>query len=427
MAEQQVGNRDYPVHGPAKRIRFPSARVGECVRLMTTRVYHPGLNQTRSISNVLVPRTEDDYSSDSSSDDSMEDIGQGEEKEQRAYWLQRTLMEAIYGRVCIATVLRRRRRPADGETPHTYENENEPFVEWEITRERCAIKEMLWEGIRQRRRELAEDPIEEINAMQFMVNSLLPQEVQVNPETLQNTMRECHVLLPIDVIQDERYLYSIMPYCNGGDMFGLLDESTKFNEPQARYWIRQILQGLQTLQYMGVCHRDMSLENVLFHDESCYIMDFGMCFRVPFTNIPVDSTDFFPPDTRGERQLVVPSGTMGKWNYMSPEIARNREPFDGFAIDLWAVGVMLFTMVTGMHPWDKPDRVIDRFRYMTGGYLVQILTEWNLGLTPALMDLLQKMLWFYPNDRLSLEQVLEHPWMQGEVQAPTPRPPWFNH
>lgn len=140
MAEQQVGNRDYPVHGPAKRIRFPSARVGECVRLMTTRVYHPGLNQTRSISNVLVPRTEDDYSSDSSSDDSMEDIGQGEEKEQRAYWLQRTLMEAIYGRVCIATVLRRRRRPADGETPHTYENENEPFVEWEITRERCAIK-----------------------------------------------------------------------------------------------------------------------------------------------------------------------------------------------------------------------------------------------------------------------------------------------
>lgn len=160
-------------------------------------------------------------------------------------------------------------------------------------------------------------------------------------------------------------------------------------------------------------------------------MDFGLSFRVPFMNIPTNSPDFFPPHTRGERQLVAPSGTVGKWQYMSPEIAQNREPFDAFAIDLWYVGVILFTMVTGTHPWDRPDLSLVTFGEMTGGHLIEILRRINqeteLELTPALMNLLQEMLRYDARDRLSLEQILEHLWMQGEVEPPAPRLPWANN
>ena len=53
----------------------------------------------------------------------------------------------------------------------------------------------------------------------------------------------------------------------------------------------------------------------------------------------------------------------------------------------------------------------ERFKFMSAGYLVQMLTEWELGLSPDAMDLLQRMVWIDPRDRLSLRQVRNHPWM----------------
>lgn len=104
---------------------------------------------------------------------------------------------------------------------------------------------------------------------------------------------------------------------------------------------------------------------------------------------------------------------------MSPEIYKNEEPFDGYAVDLWAAGVILFLMLTGFPPWERACGSDDRFKYMTAGYLVQMLTEWEVGLTADAMDLLQRMLFVDPKDRLSLDQVRAHPWMvNGRRQAP---------
>jgi serine/threonine protein kinase len=124
---------------------------------------------------------------------------------------------------------------------------------------------------------------------------------------------------------------------------------------------------------------------------------------------------------RLRRFLVTPQGTCGKWIYMSPEIYKNATPFDGFAVDMWAAGVILFLMVTGFPPWDRACNTDERFRYMSAGYLVQMLTEWDLGLSPDVMDLLQRMLFLDPKDRLSLDQVRAHPWMvNGPCDPPTP-------
>lgn len=195
-------------------------------------------------------------------------------------------------------------------------------------------------------------------------------------------------------------------------------------------------QGLENLQSAGVCHRDMSLENLLVHQNGALIIDLGMCLRVPLRDDsaalsatlsgmnmnganPQNDNNFL--NGRATlRSLIKPQGTCGKWIYMSPEIYLNREPFDGFAVDMWAAGVILFLMLTGFPPWERACATDERFKYMTAGYLVQMLTEWELGLSSDAMDLLQRMLFLDPKDRLSLDQVRAHPWMvTGQVAVPS--------
>jgi serine/threonine protein kinase len=189
------------------------------------------------------------------------------------------------------------------------------------------------------------------------------------------------------------------------------------------------LKGLENLQSAGVCHRDMSLENLLVHQNKALIIDLGMCLRVPVGGIQPNSIpgmgmamamgmngspipeNIFLDGRVFPRTLIRPQGTCGKWIYMSPEIYLNREPFDGFAVDMWAAGVILFLMLTGFPPWERACATDERFKYMTAGYLVQMLTEWELGLSSDSMDLLQRMLFLDPKDRLSLDQVRAHPWM----------------
>jgi serine/threonine protein kinase len=71
------------------------------------------------------------------------------------------------------------------------------------------------------------------------------------------------------------------------------------------------------------------------------IIDMGMCLRVPYNDQSKPSAVI--DVTRGSvRRLMKPQGVCGKHNYMSPEIFANTDSFDGFAIDLWAAGVILY-------------------------------------------------------------------------------------
>ena len=190
----------------------------------------------------------------------------------------------------------------------------------------------------------------------------------------------------------------------------------------------------------------MSLENLLVHETGALIIDMGMCLRVPIADFTNDSlsrsmqnmtmngvagipsvvggplapnTDAVRTSARNKRRyLIQPQGTCGKWIYMSPEVYKSKEPFDGYAVDMWAAGVILFLMITGFPPWERACMTDERFKYMTAGYLVQMLTEWELGISSDAMDLLQRMLFLDPKDRLSLDQVRAHPWMTAAVPVP---------
>lgn len=277
-------NADYPglnsssasLGNPASLSRdpasFPQVEPSPCARI-TTRVYHPKRNKCDTVQNVLVrmpPVThynanvgssDDDsfssgMSSSSSSSNSMMKLdggGQaspeaaslsGEGEIQNAYWIQRTIREAIYGRVLFAVVLKRRRPGSSSTLPA-----GERDAEWEVTSDHCAVKEMSWQHIKREKDRLAEDPIKEVAAMQYIQRwykdshqgsgGILTSEDGV--ADCFRAMRNSNIMMPLDLLKDDSNLYSIMPYCDGGELFERLDLNERFSEEEARYWMDQVL------------------------------------------------------------------------------------------------------------------------------------------------------------------------------------------
>lgn len=381
---------------PARPLDFPSPIVASAVRVNAL-VVNPETG-TRQVCSGVIHR---------------EELATGEGFV--SYWPQRRLQDAIYGSVWACLVLRKHHGVAADDAAKAAGVEpgspKAPFV-WEITGEHVAIKMIEWARVHQMRGRYLEDPVKEVAAMQLLGAG--------HP----------HVLGSMDVMQDVDFLYSVMPYCSGGDLFGVVVQHAAENgeeigmpEPVARYWFRQILWGLHHLQSLGVCHRDLSLENVLVERDNCLVIDMGMCLRVPYSD-PARPGAITDVRAGTSRRLMKPQGVCGKHNYMSPEVFANTDAFDGFAIDLWAAGVILYIMLTGFPPYDLASRTDQRFNLIVNGRLMEQLRNWRIPLSADAGDLLQSMLLLDPRDRLTLAGVMAHPWIaNGPAHGPNPQEP----
>lgn len=366
---------------PAAPLSFPPPRVGRAARV-TANVYNPATSEEASVPNVIYEVCEDGA------------------PPQRAYWIGRKLKKAIYGCVRSCTVLKLR----DPGRWTAMDGDGGSGGSWEITSEMAAVKIMDWNAVRELRGRHMEDPVKEVAAMQFICLG------GAHPNVLGST----------DVLQDEQYLYSFMPFCSCGELFGYVERDGRFSEPVARFWFRQILNGLYHLQKMGVCHRDISLENILVDQHTrSLIIDLGMCLRVPFLADDESVTDVGAGTLR---LLMAPQGQCGKPNYISPEVLQNTDPFDGFAIDVWAAGIILFIMLVGLPPFEWANRDDPRFRMITRGGLMTMLNQWRRPISEEAGDLLQNMLREDPAERLSLIEVMDHMWVVSDEAAPPPPP-----
>jgi serine/threonine protein kinase len=151
----------------------------------------------------------------------------------------------------------------------------------------------------------------------------------------------------------------------------------------------------------------------MIHNARAVIIDLGMSIKIPF-------------DHAGRRHLIQPQGPSGKWTYMAPELLEGHptqaEGFDGYAIDMWAVGVILYIMLTGQTPWKMPHVTDLKFQKYTDGWMEDIMISQGLCLSGNAFCLLQRMLWLHPRDRLCLQQVRAHPWMREGAGATAQRP-----
>lgn len=202
-----------------------------------------------------------------------------------------------------------------------------------------------------------------------------------------------------EMYEDKAKIYLIEELVEGGELFDRIRQKKVFSEFSAFHMTRQLLETIKYLHDVGIIHRDIKPENILLSDDSdlptIKLADFGLSKLVG----------------PGE-QLHVACGTIG---YVAPEVL-DQQPY-GKEIDVWSMGVVLYLLLRGRLPFDSKDkdtvmqRTLEARLDLTGAY-------WS-KLTPYVLDFLKKVLARDPEERLTVEQALEHSWIKnGEVLIP---------
>lgn len=254
-----------------------------------------------------------------------------------------------------------------------------------------------------------ENPLQEIAIL------LLAQQ-----DAQDNSIKHRNVMQLLDCYQDEQYVYYIMPLALQPRLFDQIHihnnaTSPPMTETQAKHFLRDICTGLKHMHDLQIVVRDISLANTFQFPTSTLdnntpditvyyaLGDFGFSFRFP----------------RGK--LMLRDGRpYGKNQYNPPEQYRQDCVIDPFKGDIWAVGVMLFEVLTKQSLCSSANAVVSqRFHLIeTQGvawFIEQIIIQVHgVGYTVSadLTDLLVGMLCLEPFERLDVDQVLAHRWLR---------------
>jgi len=202
-----------------------------------------------------------------------------------------------------------------------------------------------------------------------------------------------------DVVEDVKTgtFYLVLELAGGGELFDYIVARGRLREKEARKFFRQIISGVEYCHSSLVIHRDLKPENLLLDvDGNIKINDFG------FSNIMVPGERF--------------STFCGSVSYVAPEIIKNIK-YVGPEIDIWSMGVILYTLVCGRLPWpETSDGSPAITNIIDGDYDVVPLT----GLSDVCRDLIKIILVPSPSERATLAQIRSHPWVNEGFTGPPP-------
>lgn len=179
------------------------------------------------------------------------------------------------------------------------------------------------------------------------------------------------------VIETEKTLYLVMEYASGGEVFDYLVAHGRMKEKEARAKFRQIVSAVQYCHQKRIIHRDLKAENLLLDAEmNIKIADFG------FSNefVPGQKLDTF----------------CGSPPYAAPELFQGKK-YDGPEVDVWSLGVILYTLVSGSLPFDGANLKELRERVLRGKYRIPFYMSTDCE------NLLKKFLVLNPAKRACLE------------------------
>jgi len=189
-----------------------------------------------------------------------------------------------------------------------------------------------------------------------------------------------------DFFKDDSNYYVIMEFCPNGDIFSLVIERGKISEHEGKIYMNQIVLALIYIHSLNIAHRDLKPENILLdYAGNIKISDFGLSRYLDESGI-----------------AATPCGSPC---YASPEILSGL-PYDAKKSDIWSCGVILYAMMTGQLPWTKRNQNELFNQIRRGDYTIPNLVS------PQCADLISQMMCVDPLERISLQEVLTHPWMQ---------------
>ncbi|KAI0288298.1 CAMK/CAMKL/CHK1 protein kinase [Russula brevipes] len=200
-------------------------------------------------------------------------------------------------------------------------------------------------------------------------------------------------------------IYMLLEFAAGGDLFDKIAPDVGVVEEVAHFYFLQLLSGLNYIHAEGVCHRDLKPENLLLDAAGTLkISDFGLC------------SVYKLKESGRIRMLTERCGSLP---YVAPELNTDK-PYGAEPIDVWGVGVILFTMIAGNTPWDEPTRRSYEFsRYLSGSFIDD--APWNRMPAPV-FSLITGLLTVNPRDRMTLTDAFQHPWVLTQSQLASQGP-----
>ena len=199
-------------------------------------------------------------------------------------------------------------------------------------------------------------------------------------------------------MQDDGKLLLVLELVNGGELFEYLVKNGRQSEGRARSLFRQLISAVHHCHERNVCHRDIKPENLLLAEsgERLMVADFGYA-------------QWMHSISDGSRGWVETS--CGSPHYAAPEVIGGQR-YIGKQADVWSCGVVLFALITGGLPFDDENIQTLLRQVVRGRYNIPSSVPMDVA------GLIQKMLVVDPAQRITTQQILQHPWVAAGAPAP---------
>jgi len=229
----------------------------------------------------------------------------------------------------------------------------------------------------------------------LIATKFLPREFETSTK-----IKHKYVLDVYDIIHSNKCYYIFMEFAPGGSLFSHVKKGP-IEESKTRFWFKQCTEGLNCMHVeYKICHRDIKPDNVLLDaNGNCKLSDFG-----------------FSKCNDSEDDLT---GTVcGTLPYEAPELIK-AGPYNPFAVDVWAMGCMLFVLLNSDFPFKIPKKGNTKDTEAIRAMLKQQLSaefehrkEVAEKLSPQVQDLCKKCLRPDPKARYNTKRMLAHPWLR---------------
>lgn len=187
------------------------------------------------------------------------------------------------------------------------------------------------------------------------------------------------------IVQDGESLIMVMELVNGASLLELINSGQVYSDEIAKTYFRQLVSAVAFMHLeKGVIHRDIKLDNILVDECGVVkLIDFGFSH---------DNCD-------------VCSSLCGTYPYASPELLAGKTYSGG--VDIWSIGVVLYAMLYKAFPFDSVN---------VPEMIQKIQTDephFAKGPSPYAIDLMKKMLTKDPSKRITIQEIMSHPWLGG--------------
>jgi len=201
-----------------------------------------------------------------------------------------------------------------------------------------------------------------------------------------------HIVPMIAIFDTDKNLYIVMELMEGGNLYDEIIRRTSFNEGDASYIMRQLVEALEYLHREGIIHRDLKIENILLVKKDCLEIKLG---DIGINKMKTESWSPF---------------------YFAPEMILGIGY--GTEVDMWAAGVILYVLLSGRLPFVSSEGNIQLYKMIVGGELVFKSPQFDTVSDQA-KDLISKLI--VGENRFNARQVLDHPFIRVIQNQNEPR------